>query len=78
MSDTSALKTSIISRIKKSDDLDLLKALQTILDSMEKELFELSPEQEKAIEQSRKQLENGDSHNNKELISEMRKWLEKK
>ncbi|HKL40568.1 MAG TPA: hypothetical protein VJ894_07815 [Cryomorphaceae bacterium] len=78
MSDTSALKTSIISRIKKSDDLDLLKALQTILDSMEKELFELSPEQEKAIEQSRKQLENGDSHSNKELISEMRKWLEKK
>lgn len=78
MSSTAALKSNLISRIEKSEDLDLLKALQTILDSMENELFPLSPEQEKKLEISRAQLENDQAIENDELISEMRKWLRKK
>ena len=56
MDDITHVKNNLISRIQSSTNLELLKALQTILDSSEKELFELSPEQEIAIERGRKDI----------------------
>lgn len=75
---TAQIKKNLISRIKDSEDLNFLNALQTIFDSSEKELFELSNEQKKAIENSRIEIENGNFHKNEEVISEMREWLKKK
>jgi predicted transcriptional regulator len=75
---TAQIKKNLISRIKDSEDLNFLNALQTIFDSSEKELFELSNDQKTAIESSRKEIENGNFHKNEEVISEMREWLKKK
>lgn len=75
---TAQIKKNLISRIKDSKDLNFLNALQTIFDSSEKELYELSNDQKMAIEKSRIEIENGNFHKNEEVISEMREWLKKK
>ncbi|MBE8727498.1 hypothetical protein [Flavobacterium hungaricum] len=75
---TAQIKKNLISRIKDSTDLDFLKALQTIFDSSEQELYGLSSDQKMAIERSRKEIESGNFHKNDEVISEMREWLKKK
>ncbi len=78
MSTSAQLKKSLIARIKDSNDLDFLKALQTIFDAAEKQLYDLTPEQEKAIENGRNEIKAGESFSNEEVISEMREWLEKR
>lgn len=75
---TAQIKKDLISRIKDCKDLNFLNALQTIFDSSEQELYELSNDQKKAIESSRKEIRNENFHKNEEVISEMRKWLKKK
>ena len=75
---TAQIKKNLISRIKDSKDLDFLKALQTIFDSSEQALYQLSSEQQTAIEKGRKEIKEGNFHKNKEVISEMREWLKKK
>jgi hypothetical protein len=75
---TAQIKKNLISRIKDSKDLNFLNALQTIFDSSEQELYELSNDQKMAIEKSRIEIENGNFHKNEEVISEMREWLKKK
>ncbi|MFH6993004.1 hypothetical protein [Flavobacterium sp. FlaQc-48] len=75
---TAQIKKNLISRIKDSKDLNFLNALQTIFDSSEQELYELSDDQKKTIENSRIEIKNGDFHKNEEVISEMREWLKKK
>jgi hypothetical protein len=75
---TAQIKKNLISRIKDSQDLNFLNALQTIFDASEQELFELSNDQKKTIENSRIEIENGNFHKNEEVISEMREWLKKK
>ena len=69
------IKNNLISRIKSSTDLNFLKALQTIFDSSEKELFQLTPEQEDSIELSRQQISEGDFKSNDQVMTETRKWL---
>ncbi|OXA72448.1 hypothetical protein B0A67_07865 [Flavobacterium aquidurense] len=75
---TAQIKKNLISRIKDSKDLNFLNALQTIFDSSEHELYELSNDQKTAIESSRTEIKNGNFHKNEEVISEMREWLKKK
>ena len=75
---TAQIKKNLISRIKDSKDLDFLKALQTIFDSSEQALYQLSSEQQTAIEKGRKEIKEGNLHKNEEVISEMREWLKKK
>ena len=75
---TAQLKKNLISRIKDSNDLDFLNALQTIFDSSEQALYQLSPEQQSAIEIGRSEIKNGQSFKNEALISEMKQWLKKK
>jgi predicted transcriptional regulator len=72
------IKDSLISRIKNSDNLNFLKALQTIFDASEESLYELSADQEKSIQTGRDQIKNGQFHTNENVISEMREWLSKK
>lgn len=75
---TAQIKKNLISRIKDSNDLNFLNALQTIFDSSEQALYELSSEQNNAIENGRNEIKKGDFHTNDEVISEMREWLKKK
>ena len=75
---TAQIKKNLISRIKDSKDLDFLKALQTIFDSSEQALYQLTSEQQTAIEKGRKEIKEGNLHKNEEVISEMREWLKKK
>lgn len=75
---TAQIKKNLISRIKDSDDLNFLNALQTIFDSSEQALFQLSSEQNTAIENGRNEIKKGNSHTNDEVISGMREWLKKK
>ncbi|WP_264553004.1 hypothetical protein [Flavobacterium sp. N2038] len=75
---TAQIKKNLISRIKDSNDLNFLNALQTIFDSSEQELYQLSNDQKTAIATSRMEIESGNFHKNEEVISEMREWLKKK
>lgn len=75
---SSQIKDSLISRIKASDDLNFLKALQTIFDSSEQALFQLTKEQEESIAISREQIKTGKFKTNDQIMSEMKEWLLKK
>ncbi len=75
---TAQIKKNLISRIKDSKDLNFLNALQTIFDSSEQALFQLSAEQQSSIEVSKSEIRNGKFRKNDEVISEMKEWLKKK
>jgi len=75
---TAQIKKNLISRIKDSKDLNFLNALQTIFDSSEQALYQLSTEQESSIEIGRNEIKNGKFHKNEDVISEMKEWLKKK
>jgi hypothetical protein len=74
---TTQIKKSLISRIKNSDDLNFLRALQTIFDSSEQALYQLSTEQNDSIIKGREEIKNGDYIENDQLMAEMKKWLAK-
>jgi predicted transcriptional regulator len=58
--------------------LYFLKALETIIDSSEEALIQLTQEQQSSIENGRNQIKNGDFIENDKLISELKEWLTKK
>ena len=78
MNMTAQIKKNLILRIKDSKDLNFLNALQTIFDSSEQALYQLSSEQQSAIESGRVEIKNGQFFKNGEVISEMKQWLKKK
>ena len=78
MNMTTQIKKNLILRIKDSKDLNFLNALQTIFDSSEQSLFQLSVEQQSAIEKGRNEIKNGAFFKNEEVILEMKQWLQKK
>jgi hypothetical protein len=69
------IKKNLISRIKESKDLNFLNALQTIFDSSEQALYQLSFEQESSIDSARCEIKEGKFQKNEEVISEMKQWL---
>ncbi len=75
---TAQIKNNLISRIKDSNDLKFLKALQTIFDSSEQSLYQLSEEQQSSIEIGRNEIKSGQVHKNEAVISEMKEWLKRK
>jgi predicted transcriptional regulator len=75
---TSQIKKNLIFRIKDSKDLNFINALQTIFYSSEQALYQLSAEQQSAIEKGRSEIKNGQFIKNEEVISEMKQWLKKK
>lgn len=52
-----------------------MKALKTLVGSSEQSLYELSKEQELAIEIGRAEISEGKYFENDSVISEMKKWL---
>jgi len=77
MNSTSYLKKNLISRIKSSNNEAFLKALQTIFDSSEQELYKLSQNQRNSVEAGRKDIENGNYKSHEQVMEEMTIWLEK-
>lgn len=75
MNNTSYLKRNLISRIKSSNNETFLKALQTIFDSTEQELYELSDLQKLSIENGRNDIETGKYKYNDQVMEEMTVWL---
>ena len=78
MNMTAQIKKNLILRIKDSKDLNVLNALQTIFDSSEQALYQLSSEQQSDIEAGRSEIKKGQIFKNEEVISEMKQWLQKK
>jgi hypothetical protein len=78
MNTTEQIKRNLISRIKDSEDVNFLNALQTIFDSSEQALYKMSSAQESSVEKSRVEIETGKYHKNDDVISEMKEWLKKK
>ena len=72
---TTQIKNSLISRIKDSNDLNFLRALQTIFDSSEQALYQLSTEQNDSILKGREDIKNGNYIENDQLMAEMKQWL---
>ena len=56
---TAQIKKNLILRIKDSKDLNFLNALQTIFDSSEQALYQLSAERQSAIEKGRSEIKYG-------------------
>ena len=77
MNMTTQIKKSLISRIKNSNDLNFLRALQTIFDSSDQALYQLSTEQNASIIKGREEIKNGDYIENDQLMADMKKWLTK-
>ncbi len=77
MNSTSYLKKNLISRIKSSKNETFLRALQTIFDSSEQELYELNRAQKQAIEAGRKDIENGNCKSHDQVMEELTAWLTK-
>ena len=75
MDSTFHIKNNLISRIKSSSNLDFLRALQTIFDSSEQELFELNAAQQESIEISREEILQGKYKSNSQVMNETREWL---
>ena len=69
------IKNNLISRIKDSTDLNFLKALQTIFDSSEQSLYQLSDDEQSTILKGREQIAQGNFTENAEVLQEMRTWL---
>ena len=78
MDKAAQIKKNLISRIKESKDLDFLNALQTIFDSSEQALYQLSFEQQSFIDSARHEIKDGKFQKHEEVISEMKQWLKKK
>jgi len=74
---TTQLKNSLISRIKDSKDLNFLKALQTLFDSSEQSLYQISQEQKNSIDQGRTDIKASKYAENDRLMLEMKEWLTK-
>ncbi len=75
---TAQIKEKLIRRIQNSTDIDFLRALEIILEASEEPPFALSPKQQQAIEEGRRQIQQGDYIENDKLISEIEDWLSKK
>jgi hypothetical protein len=69
------IKRNLISRIKDSEDLNFLEALQNIFDSSDQTLFQLSSAQQAAIDAGRNEIINEQCFKNEAVIAELEQWL---
>lgn len=72
------LQNDLINRIGQIDDVNFLKAIQTILDNSDKTVFELNEQQQTSISVSREELKNGEGIDHDTVIEGMKTWLQKK
>lgn len=73
------LKEKIISRIQESENRDLLKDVETLLniESEDLEVYKLTDEQKKGIDEAKAEIQNGKFISGEDSDKEVDKWLEK-
>jgi len=72
------MKKNLISRIKETRDIELLKDIESVIKSKSEEALELTTDQLNEIEIGRNQIKNGQCKPHQQVISEVKKWLESK
>lgn len=77
METVSQIKNNLISKIKNSEDLIFLKAIQTIFESKNEQVHKLTKEQKESIEIGREDILNGDYQTHESLMNEAKQWLKK-
>lgn len=78
MNTTDQIKTNLISRIKVSNDIEVLKALQLYFETSDQEPYQLSAEQKNAIVKGEDEIKRGERSSHESVMQEMREWLSKK
>lgn len=72
------LRNDLIHRIEQIDDVNFLKAIQSVLDHSDEGVFELNEQQQASISISREELKNGKGLDHNAVIGELRTWLREK
>ena len=73
------LKNILVHRISEINDIRFLEAIKTILDEKaEDSTLELTDDQKKEIEESKKQIKEGLFIKESDLDSEIQEWLDAK
>ncbi len=72
-------QTTIIERLRKIEDPDILETINALLDSVEeKSKYILTDDRKKVVEESRAELKNGDFDTQENFFSDARLWLKEK
>lgn len=71
------LQNDLINRIGQIEDVNFLKAIQSILDNSSKTVFELHEQQQTSISIGRNELKNGEGLDHQDVMDGMRSWLKK-
>jgi hypothetical protein len=74
MSDIQKKQDVLIQEIRNTDDVEVLELLKTVLDSRLK-TYKLSDDEVLMVKESRKQIKQGKSKTQEEVIEGMTKWL---
>lgn len=76
---TKELRNKVIGKINQIDDEEILSEIYRMLDDAnhEEEIFQLSEDHKKAIEEGKSQIERGEFLTNKKVHQEIGKWLNK-
>lgn len=72
---TMELKNKIISQIKNSNNIHLLKELNHLLNMEESEPYQLNEHQKNSVEEARKDIEKSNTYTNDEVRQKVNKWL---
>jgi hypothetical protein len=73
------LKKNLISRIREIDDAEFLDEIKLMLDSKSKQqILKLTPEQQKDIRESKKEVSKGHIITQADLDKEIQKWSDEK
>ncbi|MDZ4844588.1 MAG: hypothetical protein SH857_03460 [Chitinophagales bacterium] len=76
---TTELKKKLISKIKDTEDKNILHEVYQILNAEKKQLrYKLSPEQINAVREARVEIKKGKSLSNEQVDKEMEGWLNEK
>jgi len=76
---TKELRNKVIGKINQIDDEEVLNEIYRMLDDAnhDDEVFQLSEDHKKAIEEAKSQIEKGEFLTNKQANQEIGKWLNK-
>lgn len=76
---TKELRNKVIGKINQIDDEEVLNEIYRMLDDTnhDEEIFQLSENHKRAIEEGKSQIESGQFLTNKQVNQEIGKWLNK-
>lgn len=78
MESVATIKTNLINRIKNSENLEFLKALQTIFDATEKKAYPLSTAEENMLNERHESIQKGEYIAHDNAVTDLKQWLKNK